>query len=104
MQIGERTPGSRIETAGFKDLEKGVKLELDCILVKWATRFSEICTKFEVLKVQMKRVHGTEKSEKYEVHVRVQDEGAFITATATERNLFSAVNAALRKAESEIQK
>ena len=98
------TLGGNIQLAGFKDLEAAQMIVLKKIIGTYARKFSNKCTKFELLKLSMKKVHELEHSEKYEVHVMVVDNGAQNTATVTERNLFFALDASLKKVENEISK
>lgn len=96
------TLGGNIELAGFKDLDGGSAVILKKIIGNYARRFSEICEKLELLKLQMKRIHEREKSEKYELHGFVIDNGKRYTASVADANLFFALDKVLKKLESEI--
>ena len=98
------TLGGNIQLSGFTDLEPAQMIVLKKIVGTYARRFSNKCKKFELLKLSMKKVHEHEHSEKYEIHAMVVDDGTRKTATVTERNLFFAIDAALKKAENEMQK
>ena len=64
--------------------------------------FSFFSGKFESLHVTMKPVHETEKSEKYEVHAKLMDNGKPFVSEVVERNLFIAVDSALKKIVNEL--
>ncbi|MBI2141882.1 hypothetical protein HYU15_00135 [Candidatus Woesearchaeota archaeon] len=96
------TLGGNIELAGFRELEGGSAVILKKIIGTYARRFSEICEKLELLKLQMKRIHEREKSEKYELHGFVIDNGKHYNASVADANLFFALDRVLKKLESEI--
>ncbi len=96
------TLGGNIELAGFKDIDGGSAVVLKKIIGNYARRFSEICNKFELLKLQMKKVHEREKSEIYEIHGFVLDNGKHYSSHISDPNLFFAVDKVLKKLEAEI--
>ncbi|MCP3682557.1 MAG: hypothetical protein GY861_07685 [bacterium] len=96
--------GGSIELSGFKEIDGGSMVVLKKIVGNYAKKFSEVCGKFELLSVNMKKVHEKEKSEKYEIHVKVTDNGSQFNSEVTDMNLFFAVDKALKKVESEISK
>ncbi len=96
--------GGNIQLVGFRETDAAEKIVLKKIVGKWSTRFSEICSNFQLLKLTLKTVHKKEKSELYEVHAMVQDNGQPHASEVTDRNLFLTVESALRKIESSIQK
>lgn len=98
------TLGGNIELSGFREIDGGSMVVLKKIIGNYAKRFSEICSKFELLSVKMKKVHEKERSEKYEIHAMVMDNGQPYNAELTDMNLFFAVDKALKKIESEIAK
>ena len=98
------TLGGNIQLSGFKDMEPAQMIVLKKIIGTYARKFSNKCGKFELLKLSMKKVHGQEHSEKYEIHAMIVDEGKQYTSEITERNLFFAVDASLKKVENEISK
>ena len=96
--------GGNIELSGFRDIPSASMSVLRKIVGTYARRFSEICKQFEKLSLHMKKVNEGEHSEKYEVHASVLDKGSLLTASNTDRNLFFAVDTALKRVESEILK
>lgn len=94
--------GGNIELSGFKDTNGASMVVLKKIIGNYGRRFSERSDNFESLKITMKQVPETEKSEKYEIHVQLIDNGKPIASEVIERNLFIAVDNALKKIESQL--
>ena len=94
--------GGNIELSGFKDIDGASMVVLKKIIGNHVRRMTEISDKFESLKVTMKPVHETEKSEKYEIHAQLMNDGKAVVSEVVERNLFVAVDDALKKVISEI--
>lgn len=94
--------GGNIELSGFRDLDGSSMVILKKMVGNYAKRMSELTEKFENLKLTMKPVHETEKSELYEIHAQLMDNGKPVVSEVTERNLFVAIDSALKKIVSEI--
>ena len=95
--------GGHIELSGFSSLDGANMIVLKKIIGSYARKLSELAKGFEKLQVHMKKVHEKEKSEKYEIHVKVVVSGKPLTSEVTDRNLFFALDKALKKAQSEIK-
>ena len=94
--------GGNIQLSGFKDIDGASMIVLKKIIGNYGRKFSDVSDKFESLKITMKPVHETEKSEKYEIHAQLMADGKSVVSEVVERNLFVAVDSALKKIESEI--
>ena len=94
--------GGNIELSGFRDIDGASMVVLKKIVGNYAKRMSEIAEKFEKLSLIMKPVHETEKSELYEIHAKLLNNGKLAVSEVTERNLFVAVDSALKKIISEL--
>ncbi len=94
--------GGNIQLSGFRDIDGASMVVLKKIIGNYARRLSELSGKFESLHVTMKPVHETEKSEKYEIHARLIDNGKPFVSEVVERNLFIAVDSALKKIVNEL--
>ena len=94
--------GGNIELSGFRDIDGASMVVLKKIIGNYGRRFSEIADKFESLKITMKPIHETEKSEKYEIHAQLIADGKPFVSEVVERNLFVAVDNALKKIVNEI--
>ena len=96
--------GGNIEFAGFKEIDPASMVILKKIVGNYARRFTDHCDSFEKLSLNMKKVHETESSKKFEVHGMVIDKGKTFTSEVTERNVFVVVDTVLKKIESEMKK
>lgn len=94
--------GGNIELSGFKDIDGASMVVLKKIIGNYGRRLTEISDKFESLKVTMKPIHETEKSEKYEIHIQLMVGGKPVVSEVVERNLFIAIDNALKKIVNEI--
>ena len=94
--------GGSIELSGFRGIDGSSMVVLKKIVGNYAKRMSEIAEKFEKLSLIMKPVHETEKSELYEIHAKLLNNGKLVVSEVTERNLFVAVDSALKKIISEL--
>ncbi len=95
--------GGNIELSGFRDVDGATMIVLKKIIGSYARKFSDTCKKFESLSVTMKKVHEREISEKYEIHVKLLDNGKPLVSEVTDFNMFFAIDTALKKVENEIQ-
>ena len=94
--------GSNIELSGFKDIDEAAMAVLRRIVQSYVKRFDELCYSFEKLSLKMKKVHVQVHSEKYEIHALVIDKGRAYASTTTDKDLFAALDAALKKVEHEL--
>ena len=93
--------GGNIELSGFRDIDGASMVVLKKIVGNYARRMSDL-SRFEKLHVTMKPVHETEKSEKYEIHAKLTRNGKPFVSEVVERNLFVAVDNALKKIVNEL--
>ena len=96
--------GGNIALSGFNELEHGSMVILKKIIGNYALRFSDQCESFEKLSLNIKKVHETEASKKFEVHGMMMDKGKTYTSEITDRNVFIVVDSVLKKIENEIKK
>jgi len=94
--------GGNIELSGFRGIDGASMVILKKIIGNYGRRFSEIAANFESLKITMKPVHETQKSENYEVHAHLIAAGKTVASEAVERNLFVAIDNALKRIESQL--
>ncbi len=94
--------GGNIQLSGFRDIDGASMVVLKKIIGNYARRMSDISEKFESLHITMKPVHETEKSEKYDIHAKLIDNGKLFVSEVVERNLFIAIDNALKKIVNEI--
>ena len=94
--------GGNIQLTGFRDIDSSSMIVLKKIIGNHARRISELTKKMEILHITLKPVHQREKSEKYEVHAKISNDGKVYASEITERNLFVAVDTVLKKIVNEI--
>ena len=89
--------GGNIELTGFRDIDPASMIVLKKIIGNHTKRILELARKMETLHITLKPVHEREKSEKYEVHAKLLDNGKVYASELTDRNLFVAVDSVLQK-------
>jgi hypothetical protein len=95
--------GGNITLVGFKDIDSSEMIVLKKIIGNYTKKFNEKCKNFESITVSLKTVHDIEKPGKYEVQVKLMDEGKPVNSNVTNANLFISVGDALKKIESIIK-
>ena len=94
--------GGNIELSGFKDIDSSSMIVVKKIVDNHAKRIAELANKLSVVHITLKPVHVKEKSEKYEIHAKVVDDGKVYASDITERNLFVAIDEVLKKIVNEM--
>ena len=94
--------GGNIQLTGFRDIDSSSMIVLKKIIGNYAKRIAELTKKLETLHITLKPVHQREKSEKYEVHAMIVDDGKVYASEITERNLFVAIDSVLKKIVNEL--
>ena len=89
--------GGSIALTGFKDIDGASMVIIKKIVGNYARKISDNTTGFEKLKLNLKTVHRTEKSEKYEIHAQVIEQGNSHNAEIVDRNLYFAIDNVLKK-------
>ncbi|MFH1505439.1 MAG: hypothetical protein ABIE94_00405 [archaeon] len=96
--------GGNIVLVGFKPLDYAEMIVIKKIVGNYARRFSDTHEGFEQLSLTLKEVHKTPKNQKYELHAKVMKEGKPFVSEVTDRNLFVALDSALKKVNEELNK
>ena len=94
--------GESIELSGFKDLDSGSMIILKKMIGNYVRKLSDNSANFEKLSLRMKPVHETEASKKFEIKAKLMDNGSVINSESIDRNLFVAVDNALKKLQKTI--
>ena len=94
--------GGNIELTGFRDIDSSTMAILKKRLDNYSKRIGELTKKLDMIHITLKPVHEREKSEKYELHAKIIDGGKVYTSEVTERNLFVAFDAVLKKIVNEL--
>ncbi len=96
--------GGDVSLSGFRELDPGELSAAEKIISHYEQRFCALCGEGMRMKITMKKVHATPKSQKFEFKAFVEAQGKRFDSTVTERNLFIGLDAALKKIENEISK
>lgn len=94
--------GGNIELSGFKGLDSGSFIILKKMIGNYARKMSDLSSNFEKLSLTLKSVHETEASRKYDIKAKLLDNGKPYNSQTVDRNLFVAVDNALKKLQNEI--
>lgn len=89
--------GQKINFSGFREIDSAALPMVNKIVTAHAARINELAKNMESLHITLKPVHQREKSEKYEIHAKVIDNGKVYLSKVTERNLLAALDKALNK-------
>jgi hypothetical protein len=90
--------GGNIVLSGFRDLEAPELVVVKKIVGTYARKFSDHHGEEAKLHLTLKKVHAREKSEVYEISTRLEHgRGKPNAAKASDRNLFIALDEALKK-------
>ena len=92
--------GGNIMLSGFNVLDRAEVVVAKKIIGSYARKFSDQLEGYESLQMHLKEVHKTEGSEKFEIHVKLIHSGKVEAVEVTERNIFIAIDSALKKIES----
>ncbi len=95
--------GGNIELTGFRDLDRSVMVIVKKIVGNYAKKFSERLSDFEKLSLTVKKIHETEKSEKYEIKGMLVYGGKMINRDTTDFNLFVVLDSVLKNIENSIE-
>ena len=92
----------KVELAGFRDIESSSMAIVNKIISGHSMRIADLTKKMEKLHITLKLVHEREKGEKYDIHVKLLDNGKAYVSHFTDRDLFVAVDTALNKLSNEL--
>ncbi|NJL44027.1 MAG: hypothetical protein HC945_01740 [Nitrosarchaeum sp.] len=89
--------GGSITLVGFKERDPAELVVVKKLVGAYARKITDASSGFEGLTVSMKPVHKQGDSEKFEVHAKVLLAGKPQVSEVTDRNLFVALDSALKK-------
>jgi ribosome-associated translation inhibitor RaiA len=102
MEDKNQKLGGNIELSGFKAIDVSSMIVLKKIVGNYAKKIEGLTKNMQTLHLTLKTVHEREKSEKYEIHAKVIDDGKVYPSEVTDRNLFVAVDDSLKKIVKEL--
>lgn len=96
--------GGSISLSGFNKVERPVMTVLKKIVGNYVRKINDKSENFQGLNLNLKLVHEREKSEIYEIHAKMIENGNPVVSSATDRNLFVAIDSALKRIDKEISR
>ena len=90
--------GGSIELSGFSSIDRGAMIILKKIIGNYARKMADNSKSFEALKLRVKKVHDSI----YELNCQMIDAGNVVTSSVEDRNIFVAVDSALKKITEQI--
>jgi hypothetical protein len=99
----ELSLGKNIILSGFKDIDGSSMFVVRKVVGNFVRKIQAICENFENLTLNLKPVHESEKTSKFEIHGKLIDNGKVHTAENTDRNLFFSLDKVLSKLEMNIK-
>ena len=85
--------GGSIELSGFKAVDRSAMVILKKIIGNYARRIADNSQNFEALKLRVKKV----RDNIFELNCQMIDNGNVVTSSVEDRNIFVAVDSALKK-------
>lgn len=85
--------GGNIELSGFSSVDRGAMIILKKIIGNYARKLADSSSNFEALKLRVKKVHDNT----YELNCQMIAGGSSVNSSVEERNIFVAVDSALKK-------
>ncbi len=99
MESDEVQLGGNIRLSGFREVDGGSMIVAKKIIGSYMKHYGELCSTPE-LSVVLKSIHQNEDNMKFEVHVRLLSAGEQFVSELVDKNLFVALDSALKKVES----
>ena len=96
--------GGNIRLTGFSDMDNAKMVVVKKIVGNYARRFSDLTKNLEFLSLTIKPVHRTDAGRIFELHAKLMDNGTPIVAESSDRNIFVAIDSALKKVENGISR
>ncbi|MFT4303607.1 MAG: hypothetical protein ACMXYG_03515 [Candidatus Woesearchaeota archaeon] len=95
--------GGHIELTGFVGLMPGSMTIIKKIVGTYTKRYTDLVKDFQKLNLAMKPIHHTtDKPKIFHINAKMIHEGRVTASEAEDRNIFHAIDSALKKIEAEI--
>jgi ribosome-associated translation inhibitor RaiA len=95
--------GGNIQLSGFSELVPGSMTIIKKLVGTYTKHYMEECQDFQQLHLTLKPIHKTGDVPKlFEIHAKVVHGGRVIVSQCEDRNVFTAVDTALKKIQAEI--
>lgn len=94
--------GGNIELVGFKQVSMSEVVVVKKLVGSYTRKIQESCKNFQGITVYLKEIHKIEASSKNEIHVKALDDGKVFTSEVIDKNVFVALDSALKKVLAEV--
>lgn len=94
--------GEKIQLSGFNDSDSGEKKIIRKVVGNYLNKFEKLDENVSSLKIRLKKVHETEKNALFQINVLLTTDEDY-TSEETERNLFFALDKALKNIETQLK-
>jgi len=94
--------GGNIELVGFKQVSMSEVVVVKKLVGNYTRKIQEACNNFQGITVYLKEIHKIENNAKNEIHVKVIDDGKLFTSEVIDKNMFVALDSALKKVLAEV--
>jgi len=94
--------GGNIELVGFKQVSLAEVLIVKKLVGSYTRKIQEHSSNFERISVQLKEIHKIDNNSKHEIHIKLLDDGQAFSSEVVDKNLFVALDSALKKVLGEI--
>jgi S-adenosylmethionine synthetase len=100
--------GGNIKLIGFRELDPGSMIIAKKMIGTYVRKYSEFCKNIQEVSISLKSVHKIEDSERYEISVKLINNGQVYSADNLEDrkplNLFIVLDSVLAKVHNEVAK
>lgn len=94
--------GGNIDLIGFKQVSISEVVVVKKLVGNYTRKIQENCKNFQSITVHLKEIHKVDNNYKNEIHVKVLDDGKSFTSEVVDKNLFVALDSALKKVLAEV--
>ncbi|HIH31137.1 TPA: hypothetical protein HA235_00365 [Candidatus Woesearchaeota archaeon] len=94
--------GGNIQLVGFKQVSLSEVVVVKKIVGSYTRKIQENCKNFQSITVMLKEIHKIDNNAKHEIHVKVIDDSKPFNSEIVDKNMFVALDSALRKVQAEI--
>ena len=94
--------GGNIELVGFKQVSLSDVVVVKKVVGHYTRKIQESAADFQKITILLKEIHKIDNNAKMEIHVKVQDGSRTYSSEVIDKNIFVALDSALKKALGEV--
>ncbi len=94
--------GGNIELVGFKQVSLSDVVVVKKVVGHYTRKIQENAPNFQKVTIILKEIHKIDNNAKHEIHVKVEDGGLHYASEVVDKNLFVALDSALKKVLAEV--